>query len=336
MTNKEIAQLLNISPATVSLALNNKPGVGEETRQKILEMKGASLRNNIESISRQVQGGDIGLVIYKEGMGVIDESPFFHELFDSLDQWTTQNAYRFQLFQISAANVQDYIDSINASSLVGVLILATEMTNESAALFGDMLKKPFVLLDAYFPSIRVDSVLMDNFGGISGAVEYAVSCGHTDIGFLNSEIPCRNFIDRYDRFVTERFHRPEIRMETVIDLPPTIEGATERMREYLQGDPDLPSVFIAGNDRIAIGAMRALLEKGHRMPEEVSIIGFDDMPMAQYLTPALTSVRLRENEIAKLAVERLVYKILHPKECEYTVQHLMEVEIVPRDSVWKF
>jgi DNA-binding LacI/PurR family transcriptional regulator len=82
--------------------------------------------------------------------------------------------------------------------------------------------------------------------------------------------------------------------------------------------------------------MRALLEKGYRMPEEVSIIGFDDMPMAQYLTPALTSVRLRENEIAKLAVERLVYKILHPKECEYTVQHLMEVEIVPRDSVWKF
>ena len=82
-----------------------------------------------------------------------------------------------------------------------------------------------------------------------------------------------------------------------------------------------------------MGASEALKEKGYRIPEDISVIGFDDMPTVQFLTPPLTSIRIHADTIARIAIDRLARKIRQPKENEYTVQQYVGVELVERSSV---
>jgi LacI family transcriptional regulator len=204
------------------------------------------------------------------------------------------------------------------------------MHREEAALVKETLKKPVVFLDAAYPGLGVDAVLMDNAGGIRMALDYGKSMGHSRIGFIGSKVFTPNFQERLHQY---RMFQEDF--QEVLLLTPEVSRAGEEIKEALSGraPSELPTLYLAANDKLAIGAMRGMQEMGIAVPEQVSVIGFDDMPMAELVNPPLTTLRLKENEIARLAVERLIHKTTTPHDT--TLTQLMEVELVVRGSVMK-
>ncbi len=333
MKNVEIAKLLNVSTATVSLALNNKPGVSEETRKKILEMKNASLREDVSRIIKEKPHGTIGLLIYKKrGDVIVESAPFFVDLMNAIDTGTSSSSFNLNIIYFTAGSLIENIENVNRSNLCGLMVIATEMSEEDAEMFRKYLKIPYVFTDVSFPSSGTDCVLMNNRSGIVQAIDYAYSMGHRKIGFVNSLQVCNNFTERYCAFLL-KCRELGIRDDYVYHVGSTSEAARSGFLEILAGKTDLPTVLVAASDAIAMGVMEALKQVGLCIPEDVSIIGFDDMPMVQYLTPSLTSIHLQNKRIASVAVARLIAKIEDPSARSYTLQQYVDVELVPRSSV---
>lgn len=333
MKNKEIAQLLQISPATVSLALNNKPGVDVETRRRVLELKESSLQTDINEINKAQEKGTIGLLIYKNRGDIIAETPFFTAIIEAINSDTRLSAYKLNIVYNHGNNIHKFIKEINDYGLKGLIVVATEMTLETAQLLQQEMKIPFVLVDACFPECNVDCVLMNNRGGILKAVKYAYRAGHRKIGFLKSRQTCNNFTERFESYKSalEQLEL-EYNYHYVFPISAEHEKGCAEMEAFLNNIEDMPTMLIAANDRIAMAAGVALRKAGYRLPEDISMIGFDDMPAAQLVTPRLTSIRLNVDMIARLTVRRLVEKIENPQEI-YTVQQYVDVSLVKRDSV---
>lgn len=326
--------MLQISPATVSLALNNKSGVSEETRRQILELKDSSLRKDLRQLSGQAFKGVIGLLVYKKHGDIISETPFFVTLTEVVDQQAGRNSYGLNISYYTASkNINTYLESLNQSDISGLIVLATEMSSDDVHIFQRYLKKPFVLMDAYFPGDRVDAVLMDNRSGIMQAMDYGYALGHRKIGFIKSKMPSNNFIER---FYSYKIGLDRLGLQydptCVFEVPASVDGAYNEMTTLLKNGVLMPSLLIAANDMIALGAANALKAAGVDIPGDISLIGFDDMPTSQYLHPPLTSVRLKHEVIGRLAVKRLVEKIENPKTAAFSVQEFVEVELIRRES----
>lgn len=333
MKNVEIAKLLNVSTATVSLALNNKPGVSEETRQKIIKLKSSSLMKDASRIVKENPHGTIGLLIYKKrGDVIVETAPFFVDLMKAIDTGTSSSSFALNIIYFSESSLLDNIENVNRSNLCGLMVIATEMSEEDGELFRQYLKIPYVLTDVAFSSCSTDCVLMNNRSGIYQAVDYAYSLGHREIGFVNSLQQCNNFTERYNAFLA-RCMELGLRGDYLYTVGSASEAARNDFLRILENGPTLPTVLVTASDSIAMGVMEALKRKGIRIPEDISIIGFDDMPAVQYLTPSLTSVRLKNQRIASVAVARLISKIEDPSERSYTLQQYVDVELIPRASV---
>ena len=336
MKNKEIAELLQISPATVSLAINNKPGVSEETRRKILELRGAeSLEKALEARDlRPARQKVVEVLVYEFSSEQLLNVDFQMSLFKNFSNRLNQNSYQMSICFVSASDMKEKILAVNESTVDGAIWMATSMPESMADLIQNTMKKPYVIVDAFFKGFNLDTVLMDNFGGVRLAVDYAVRKGHKKIGYIDSTYPMKNFEDRFSEFCIsmDRHHLP-INEDYIFRTYFMSEEVTNDMRRLLKGRSELPTVFIAGNDYMAVGAYTALKEAGYRIPEDVSIIGFDDIPEAKKLEPPLTTLRIRQLEIAYAAADRLIAKIEHPEENSYSIQQLISVEFMERASV---
>ena len=179
LRNKEIAQILNISPAAVSLALNNKHGVSEETRRRVLALRNSSVAADFTKLQFQnVHSGLILFVVFKKHGKVISDTPFFMSLSESLHQQTSIKGFGMQVSYFQpGTDLQSYLLSLEAGRYEGILLLGTEADADDVRAFLS-LGKPLVVIDGFFPSENVDCVLMDNEDGIIQAVRHAYEMGH--------------------------------------------------------------------------------------------------------------------------------------------------------------
>ena len=333
MKNKEIAELLQISPATVSLAINNKPGVSEETRRKVLALRDGESAGNAtrqKSSKRKI----VEVLIYDFHSSMLSNVEFSMNLIKYFSNRLDQNSYQMSISFVAASNIRDKIQMINESDVAGALFLATIMPEDVAEEIQKIIRKPCVFVDAFYKALNVDAVLMDNFSGVRLAVDYAVQKGHREIGYLDSSHSMKNFEDRFSEFcISMEKNKIPINKDYIFKLYFLEKDATEDMRRILSRHPKLPTVFIAGNDFIAVGAYNALKEAGYRIPEDVSLIGFDDNKKARELETPLTSLRIRQLEIANAAVDRLIAKIERPEENSYSIRQFISVDLVERESV---
>ncbi len=336
MKNLEIARILNVSPATVSLALNDKPGVSPVTKKRILDLKNASLRKEEADTLESLGGNDIGVLVYKEKADVIAETVFFTELLQGIDGYLKGRGYRSQIVMIHADSIDSYIDELNELTFKGLIIIATEMSDEIAVKFRDNLQMPFVMVDAYYAAPGIDSVVMDNFGGIYQGYHYLKELGFSKIGFVGSANGCRNFTDRLITFkncVLEDENNQCFDYIYIVRADP--EEAERDFNKLLDNGLEMPDAFLTANDRIAVGVMSSLSKHGFKVPDDISIIGFDDMPMVQYVSPPLTSVRVYPQEIAWLSVRSILRNIEHPEDLPHAIKYNVGTRLVERESVKK-
>jgi len=314
MKAKEIAKLLGVSPSTVSLVLNNKPGVGDETRQQILRLLRENNYDVPDDIDEQVPNRNIQFIIYKKHGKVVADTPFFSVLIESINR--AARSANFNLIITYIDEGQDDIPSIlvqiDKTKPSGLLILATEMTSEDINLF-KYLRYPMLLLDNQFDNQEVDTVCINNADGVYKAVMHLLSLNHADIGYLNSKVWIKNFEQRLRHFKSYMLEQGISLPEgNIFHLAPTIDGSYLDMKTYLSLCKDMPTALFAANDIIALGAARALKEAGYQIPQDISIIGFDDIAFCEMSEPPLTTIHVYNQQMGNTAVRRLVELIESP------------------------
>ncbi|MBO5197182.1 MAG: LacI family DNA-binding transcriptional regulator [Lachnospiraceae bacterium] len=328
---KEIAKHLNISAAAVSMALNNKPGISEMTRQRVFETA-RELGYDFTRKQEAEHAGTVKFVIYKKHGHVASDTPFFAQVTEGIQTMCRQNQLNLQVtYFYEGADTAAQRKEIESGDCIGVILLGTEMEAKDCRSFQD-LPVPYVVLDSYFEDISCNTVMINNVQGAYLAVRYLIENGHRRIGYLRSATKIGNFGERADGYYKAlRSEEIPTGHPYVVYLRPTADGAYEDMKQYLAGNPTLPTAYFADNDLISAGALRALKEAGYKIPEDISMIGFDDMPFCEVLDPPLTTMNVPKQKLGAMAVERLIALIRKGEtEC---VKMELAVSLINRQSV---
>jgi LacI family transcriptional regulator len=328
VTAKDIAKHIGVSAATVSMALNNRPGIGEDTRLKILELA-KELGYEKQSRPAYTKTKSLNLVIYKKHGDVVSDTPFFAELTQGIEMETRKDGFNLIIsyFYESLDRLRQ-VNAIADSACQGVILLATEMISEDIRHFLP-LRVPMVILDNTFDDIDMDSITINNLQGAMQALKYLKQQGHQRIGHLRSSVGINNFYERRDGYLKSLGDK--INPAYTVPIASTSEGAYADMQRYLAAKPALPTAFFADNDIIAISCIRALREAGYRIPDDVSIIGFDDIPASALIDPPLSSMRVPKKTLGTLAVERLLKRI--NSETSESIRIEVNTVLVERASV---
>ncbi len=305
---KELAKKLNISAATVSMVLNNKPGISEKTRELVLSAAHEYGFDFSKLEAKASASGNIQLVIYKKHGIVVTDTPFFSQLLEGIEQCCKNKSYSLQItYFYEKESCEEQIESIKKSGCDGILLLGTEMQLEDFKHFNN-LNIPLVVMDTYFDELDYDFVTINNIRGTFNATEYLISQGFNDIGYLRSSCKISNFTERFDGYCKAmKKHNLKIKSEYIHNITPSLDGAYEDIKNILPAK--YAKAYVADNDLIAAGSMRALKEYGIKIPEDVSVIGFDNMPFCDILDPQLSTLDVQKHEFGTLAVKQLINRI---------------------------
>lgn len=330
VTIKDIALAANVSPATVSNAINNKMGVSKQTQEKI---KRVALELGYTRKVNRTRRLPIQIVIYKRSGIVVSDTPFFTQLIEGMQQQSRAANLDMVISHVSKeGDYHTQIAEIKQDDVSGYIILATEMLHDDYALF-ENIDKPIVFLDSLFPYKDKDFVLINNGQGAYLATQHLIDYGHRSIGYLHSSVYINNFHYRKQGFLGALAENNiTADRDSWFEVEPTLNGAYRDTHRLLsKGIKELPTAFFADNDIIAFGAMSAFKEFGIKIPEQVSVVAFDDMPYCEISDPKLTTIRVNKKELGAITVKRLLEKINNTDAVSQKIE--MNVELVKRNSV---
>ncbi len=307
---KQIAQEAGVSLATVSLVINDKPGVSEATRNKILEIINShGFTTNLTQVDNTNSSKSIRFLKFKKFGLVVDENGFIGSLIDGVDIGARKLGYDVVITTILEDNKQSVLEMVKNDPRDGLIILGTELNSDDLKYFKDI-SVPIVLVDSYFEFEDYDCVVMNNTDAAYKAVKFLYEQGFRNIGHFESSVIINNFTERKEGYIKAlNTLGLEYKPEYTFKLESTMEGAYRDMKRILQTNPKLPQAIFSDNDTIAVGAIKALKEFNVKIPEDISIIGFDDIPFCLMIEPALTTMKILKEEIGSMAAKRLIEKI---------------------------
>ncbi len=355
MTNRELAKQLGISPAAFSLIINNKPGISEQTRQRVLanleemglshlvkpaadpataENESPSEPTTSSPVPVPAGNGSICFAIYKKNGVVVGYHPFFLLLMESIENRAKTYGLSVMLRTIdSSADMKEQIQQLNLSGVRGALIMATEMLEEDLNYFSG-LTIPYVFIDNDFTFLNINSVSINNQMGTYQAVEYLAQLGHRNIGYVRSS----NRISSWDERTYGFHHAAELlgvdlSSEHIYTVRYDEESSYRDMKEILETQPSLPSALVFEDDVVAAGVCRALKESGYRIPEDISLVGFNNRPICETIQPNLTSIDVPKYSFGTAGVDLLYTVLSNRQEMDgSSAKYRIGTRLVIRDS----
>ena len=339
MTNKEIAQQLGISAATLSLIINHKPGVSEAKRQEVFEeLKNRGYAHIIKQVNTlNASARNIGFIIYKKDGAILDQYPFFLLLLEIFAQKIAQYGYNMVLHTIDERNnISTQIQQLQNSDLAGSIIFATEMEEKDIEQFL-ALPFPIVALDNEFITLNCDAVAINNRMGTFQAIQHLIQNKHKHIGYFKCKNEISSFKQRTYGYQNALAHyHIFFKQQDIIPTSFTVEGSFKDVDAYLneKQKQEIPTAFVCDDDTIASGAIRAFQSHGYHIPQDIAIIGFNNRPMCQEITPELTSVDVQKNALVTESVQLLLKRIENPLfyNQKYAVKILKECQLIVRQS----
>lgn len=333
ITAKQLARELGLSEAAVSLALNHRPGVSTATRNRVLAaaQAGGFDFTRLKTAESERNSGSLAFVIYKKHGAVVADTPFFSQLSEGVDEACRELPYLLNIQYLhdgdgAAAQLANW----KRTGCRGVILLGTEMERQDLAPFLSS-GLPLILLDNYFEEVDVDSVLINNIKGAYTATNYLIRQRDSQPGYLHSAYSINNFEERADGFYKAiRKNGMSTSRSIVHRLTPSMEGSYADMKELLTRGEPLANCYFADNDLIAAGAVRALKEAGYRIPKDIAVVGFDDMPLCNYIDPALTTIHVPKQYMGRMAVQRIHQLILSPDSLPIKIE--ISTKLVVRKS----
>lgn len=308
---KDIARRAEVSEATVSLVLNQKPGVSTFTRDRILKL---AREMDYGATQRQVLSTRTGTIrflkIATHGHTVNrDHNVFLADYIDGLTRSARALGYNLEISAFAGAGIEEIVNSVRGASLKGIVVLGTELGPEAIQSFAH-LPMPFVFLDTYYDFLPFDFVDMNNKDAVYDIIMHLIENGHESVGFVRSPVNTHNFFLR-----DEGFHQTmtELGMSiptvNVFNVDSTFDGAYRDMLELLEGRAEMPTALFCTNDIMAYGTIKALRERGWRVPEDVSVVGFDDLPSSAVMEPPLTTMQVSKKRMGEMAVQLLSMRV---------------------------
>lgn len=293
VTAKMIAKELGVSPSAVSLALNGKSGISEETRKTIIEK--ASEMGYFAGRFRPMekQPRNIRFVVYNGGKDVLSEIPFYSYVLRGVEIRAKEQGYNTLVSYYNGQSITQEDTEELCKGMDGILIMGTELHREDFAgrICMKKLPCPVVMIDNSLFGDQINSVVTDNFHGAYKAIEYLVNWGHTRIGYLCSRQRIQNFDERSMGVELAQRDYPDTRIERI-----PVNFATKKsvadIEQWIRNTKELPTALFADSDMIAFGAIQALTGCGYRIPEDISVIGFDDMDACRLVNPPLTTIQV--------------------------------------------
>ncbi len=333
ITAKELAKKLNLSATAVSMALNNKPGVSTATRDQVIKAAEKYGYDFTRLSLKNGHSGDIYCIIYRAHNAILNYLPIFSELTDGIEQECRNQGYQLKLVQINENrdDLQKRIEDLRIANCAGIILLGTETSIHVCKMFLQ-LSVPVVLLDSHFDSLGFSSVLINNRQGAYLATSLLINQCGSQPGYMRSSYRIGNFEERRIGFDTAlREHGMSPSNSVIHELPPSIEGALSDMLESIDRDASLAKCYFADNDLIAIGAMKALKLRGYRIPEDVAIVGFDNISESRIVEPSLTTIDIPRTFMGRTAARQLIHQITTP--VPHTVKIEISTKLVRRFSV---
>jgi LacI family transcriptional regulator len=305
MTIKQVAKRARVSIATVSRTLHNSASVSPETAERV--------RRAIKDLDYRPDTSAQTLVSGRSrilGLVVSDiTNPFFPELVRGFQDVALENGYDVM---ITATNYESDRMSHSVNRMIdrktdGVAIMTSEMDR---SLIDQLASRnvPLVFLDVGKVRKGVCNIKVDYAQGITQAVDHLRALGHTRIAFISGPSALKSARVRRDAFLHCLGRRVSEHSDLVEEGNHKVDGGLTAITRLLQRE-NPPTAVLASNDLTAIGALRGIRQAGLRIPDDVSVIGFDDIDMAQFTEPPLTTVRLLRSELANLACNALLQSI---------------------------
>jgi LacI family transcriptional regulator len=327
VTIRDVARVAGVSVATVSRVFNDSGPVNEETRRRIREVAG-ELRYVPNSAARSLitsRTNTLGVLLpdlYGE---------FFSEVIRGIDQTAQQHDYHL-LVSSSHNDKAEMEAALRAmrGRVDGMIVMSPDI--DAQALGANLPEGlPVVLLNCAGCGGEFDSLNVDNYGGARAMVRHLLGRGHRRVAMIKGE--GRN----YDAKERLRGYRAAVRRagaerraawEQSGDF--TESSGYDAVSALLAATPR-PTAIFAANDSMAIGALCALRESGVRVPEEMAVAGFDDIPIARYMSPPLSSVHVAIDELGARAMAALLHAVAH-KNQHARRQETLPTTLVVRDS----
>ena len=334
VTMKDVAQAAGVTTAAVSYAISGKRPISDETRKRVEQaIKDLGYTPNMAARTLSSAGNDsklIGVVVPQtEGEGrLMFQNQFYSEILGSIELCARQRGFHV-LISATDAN-ESYLTLAKERNLDGIIVIGMYPDE-----FYQQMKKsqiPIVLIDSYCNDHYYHNVRIDDAYGSYLATKYVLERGHRDIAFFCGRLKdngvmkkrLAGYRDALAEFGLE--FRAGLVFEGDIDYKDGIASANRLLDTHTQA-----TAVVAAADILAIGAQKAFYERGVRVPEDISLMGFDDLEISQYLTPGLTTVRQQISTKGEKAVELLIRNIEEP---ELTKQELiLPVTLVERGSV---
>lgn len=325
---RDVADRAGVSVATVSRVLNNNDRVRPHLRERVLKAI-AGLNYEPSGIARSMRSQSVPLI----GLIISDiQNPFFTALVRAVEDIALENQYRLILCNSDEdpRKEQLYTQVLITERVAGAIIVPTGHESRETLL---NLRIPFVLIDRKVSGVVADTVVLDNIAGAYEATRHLIGLGHQRIGLVGASLDVSFGYER-QRGYEQALHDHGIPIEeSLIVICAGNSKASEGYRaasELLDRVPR-PTALFAVNNLRTLGALSAIRERGLRIPQDISVIGFDDMPWLSLLEPPLTVVRQPTYEIGAEAA-RLLFRRLNAK-CEEPAQIVvMQPEFVIRGS----
>lgn len=332
ITINTIAEKCNVSATTVSLVLNNKPGASNETRRRVLETA-KSLGYKFSRSNRQgsLKLATVGLIVKTEPDLLPPSNPFYSQVIAGIDDACGDIGVNllFSMLTVDRNNLPKKTPSlINKNSLSGLLVVGTFIDETINALF-DTYIPPVVLVDGYSNSRIYDMVVSDNFGAAYQAVEYLINLGHRHIALVGSEPNCYPSIEQRRNGYLRALKDYGIPETYIANFNINRSQGEAETTHLLSTHPEITAVF-GVNDNVALGSIRAAQKIGRRIPQDISVIGYDDTYLATSISPTLTTMQVDTLAMGRAAVHLLSLRIEKPDAARSTL--IIHPKLIERES----
>ncbi|PAR35549.1 substrate-binding domain-containing protein [Vibrio metoecus] len=328
-TMKDIARLAGVSTSTVSHVINKSRFVSDEIAERV-NNAAQQLNYAPSALARSLKMNrtkTIGMLV------TTSTNPFFGEVVKGVERSCYHKGYNLILCNTEGDNqrMKASINTLLQKRVDGLLLMCSTLEGERLDVFDRYPDIPVVVMD-WGPILFASDKIQDNSlqGGYMAA-KHLIECGHKDIGCITGPLIRHQAQMRYEGYKRALAEAGiAINPDWIVESDFECEGGYQAFEKLYQRNK-LPSALFVSNDMMAMGVIQAASQRGLRVPDDLSLIGYDDVHIAKFMTPALTTIHQPKYRLGKAAVDTLLYRLENPDTTAQVVQ--LEPTLVVRSSV---
>lgn len=317
VTIKDVAKQANVAPSTVSRVIADSSRISEDTKQKVRNaMKQLGYHPNLNARSLASQSTQLIGLVMPSSSDVVFQNPFFPTVLQGISEGAHEKKYALHMTtgKSEKETLEGVVNMVQGKRVDGMILLNSKVEDNIITYLKER-DFPFVLIGKPYKNVeQITHVDNDNFRAMKEATEYLLKHGHRKIAFIGGSLDLMVTVERflgYERAM--RNANITLRNEYVINEEFLIEGGQEAVRK-LMSVTHPPTAIIVADDFMALGVLNTLDELGIRVPEDISIVSFNNVLLAEMAKPPLTSVDINIFELGYQASKSLIQMIENSNE----------------------